>query len=66
MAALTQEQIDEFWANGVLVVEGAVSDKEIADLKQVFEKWLEESRSYSKDYGETLDGRPRFDLVAGP
>ena len=56
MAALTQEQIDKFWADGVLVVEDAVSAKELADLKQVFEGWLEESRSYSKDYGETLDG----------
>ena len=65
MAALTQEQIDKFWTNGVLVVEDAVSDRELADLKQVFESWLEESRSYSKDYGETLDGRPRFDLQPG-
>ena len=26
---------------------------------------MEESRSYIKDYGETLDGRPRFDLQPG-
>ena len=65
MAALTQEQIDKFWTDGVLVVEDAVSAKELADLRQVFEGWLEESRSYSKDYGETLDGRPRFDLQPG-
>ena len=49
----------------MLVVEDAVSAKELSDLKQVFEGWLEESRSYSKDYGETLDGRPRFDLQPG-
>ncbi len=65
MGALTQQQIDKFWADGVLVVEDAVSAKELADLKQVFEGWLEESRSYSKDYGETLDGRARFDLQPG-
>jgi len=62
MAALSQEQINKFWDDGVLVVEGAVSAKELSDLKQVFEGWVEESRLHSKDYGETLDGRPRFDL----
>ena len=65
MGALTQEQIAKFWADGVLVVEGAVSDKELSDLKNVFEGWVEDSRSYSEDYGETLDGRPRFDLQPG-
>ena len=34
---IISEQIDEFWANGVLVVERAVSDQELANLKQVFE-----------------------------
>ena len=37
MAALSQEQINKFWDDGVLVVEGAVSAKELSDLKQVFE-----------------------------
>ena len=31
----------------------------------VFLGWVEESRSHSEDYGETLDGRPRFDLQPG-
>ena len=29
MAALTQEQIDKFWSDGVLVVEDAVSAKNL-------------------------------------
>ena len=65
MGTLTQKQIENFWADGVLVVEDAVSAKELTDLKKVFEGWVEESRSYTKDYGETLDGRPRFDLQSG-
>ena len=65
MGALKQEQIGKFWADGVLVAEDAVSAKELSDLKQVFEVWIEDSRSYSEDYGETLDGRPRFDLQPG-
>ena len=43
MASLTQEQIDKFWSEGVLVVESAVSATELADLKQVFKGWVEES-----------------------
>ena len=65
LSALTQEQTDKFWSDGVLVVENAVSAKELADLKKVFKGWVEESRYYSEDYGETLDGRPRFDLQPG-
>jgi ectoine hydroxylase-related dioxygenase (phytanoyl-CoA dioxygenase family) len=65
MGTLKQEQIDKFWADGVLVVEDAVTATELADLKQVFQGWLKVSRSYSKDYGKTLDGRPRFDLQPG-
>ena len=65
MGALTQEQIGKFWADGVLVAEDAVSAKELSELKQVFEGWVEDSCSYSEDYGETLDGRPRFDLQPG-
>ena len=65
MGALTKEQQDKFWADGVLVVEDAVSATDLAELRMVFEGWLDESRSHSKDYGETLDGRPRFDLQPG-
>ena len=65
MGALTKEQQDKFWADGVLVVEDAVSAADLVELRMVFEGWLDESRSHSKDYGETLDGRPRFDLQPG-
>ena len=65
MGTLTQKQTENFWADGVLVVEDAVSAKELTDLNNVFEGWVEDSRSYTKDYGETLDGRPRFDLQPG-
>ena len=37
MGTLTQKQIENFWADGVLVVEDAVSAKELTDLKKVFE-----------------------------
>ena len=53
MGALSQEQIDKFWGDGVLVAEDAVSAKELSCLKQVFEGWVEDSRSYSRVIGLT-------------
>lgn len=65
MVHLTQEQKDQFWRDGVLVVEDAVTPEELAALRAVFAEWVEESRNHDTDYGETLDGRPRFDLQPG-
>jgi len=62
---LAQEQKDQFWRDGVLVVEDAVTSEQLADLRSEFADWVEESRSFSDDYGETMDGRPRFDLQPG-
>lgn len=65
MAYLSQEQKDQFWRDGVLVVEDAVTPKQLDDLRKVFAEWVEESRNHTQDYGETLDGRARFDLQPG-
>lgn len=65
MGFLTQEQKDRFWQDGVLVLEDAVSADQLAELRLEFDGWVEESRSHTEDYGETLDGRPRFDLQPG-
>lgn len=62
---LSQQQIDEFWATGVLVVENAVNDEQLAALRHDFSKWVEESRAHAGNFGETIDGRARFDLEAG-
>ena len=34
-------------------------------MKSDFANWVEESRSHEESYGETIDGRPRFDLEPG-
>jgi len=65
MGLLTQAQIDKFWRDGVLVVENAVSAIQLSALRTEFQTWVEESRSHSSDYGETRDGRRRFDLQPG-
>ncbi len=65
MNKLTQSQKDQFWRDGVLVVENAVDPQDLASLKKQFATWVEQSRQEADDYGETLDGRPRFDLQPG-
>ena len=65
MGLLSLSQKDAFWNDGVLVVEDAVSDTQLEQLRSVFTGWVEESRSHTEDYGETLDGRARFDLQPG-
>jgi len=65
MPYLSQQQKDQFWRDGVLVVEKAVTVDQLAELRKEFSAWVQESRSYSEDYGDTLDGRRRFDLQPG-
>lgn len=65
MAILSQEQIDQFWRDGVLTVENAVTPEQLQGLKRDFDGWVEESRAHDAPYGETLDGRIRFDVQPG-
>ncbi len=65
MPALTSTQIDFFNENGYLVVENAVSQDVLAELRDDFAAWVEESRAQTSAYGEAFDGRPRFDLESG-
>ncbi|WLS79566.1 phytanoyl-CoA dioxygenase family protein [Erwinia pyri] len=59
---IEQWQIDQFHQQGFLVVEDVLSAEEIAALQHDFDQWVEESRAQTEAYGETLDGRARFDM----
>jgi len=65
VARLEQTQIDFFNDNGYLVVENAVDSASLTNLTADFAKWVDESRDHSEAYGESFDGRPRFDLEGG-
>ncbi len=65
MATLTQDQMDQFWRDGVLTVADAITPEELSALRETFNGWVQDSRAHSDDYGETLDGRARFDLEPG-
>jgi ectoine hydroxylase-related dioxygenase (phytanoyl-CoA dioxygenase family) len=64
MHTLSAAQRKQFWSDGYLVVENAVDTDSLQQMRADFEHWVEESRGHSKPYGDTLDGRPRFDLEA--
>ncbi len=65
MAALSKEQQEQFWRDGFLVVENAVDGETLKALQTDFTNWVEESRHHGQAYGDTLDGRPRYDLEPG-
>ena len=62
---LSQNQKKQFWTDGFLLVENAINDRQLKNLKKTFLDWVNQSRNYKTDYGETMDGRPRFDLQPG-
>ena len=65
MAVLTQAQKDAFWRDGYLMVEDAVTPKQLAALRGEIVGWVEQSRGHTAPFGPpTVDGRPRFDMGA--
>ena len=62
---LTDRQVAEFWRDGVVTVPDAVNPTQLAALRADLDGWVKESRSHEEPWGETLDGRPRFDVQPG-
>lgn len=65
MPVLTKDQIRRYREDGCLVVADAVDPALLQALRSDFEGWVEESRHHDRPYGETIDGRPRFDVEPG-
>ncbi len=65
MATLSEAQKEEFFRDGYLVVEDVVDTALLHTMKDDFSNWVEESRDHTEPYGETINGRPRFDLEPG-
>jgi ectoine hydroxylase-related dioxygenase (phytanoyl-CoA dioxygenase family) len=60
---LGQREIDTFWRDGYVCVENALSPEQLAALRAQLDTWIEESRHHPGPFGETFDGRPRFDVA---
>ncbi|MDH3448635.1 MAG: phytanoyl-CoA dioxygenase family protein, partial [Gammaproteobacteria bacterium] len=62
---LSDRQKALFDEQGYLLVENALGGEQLREMRQQFADWVEESRSHEEAYGETVDGRARFDLEPG-
>jgi ectoine hydroxylase-related dioxygenase (phytanoyl-CoA dioxygenase family) len=62
MTTLPQDLIDSFRRDGTIVADDAITPAQLAALRAEFDGWWEESRNHDRNYGEMIDGRPRFDL----
>ncbi len=62
---LSKDRIDDFRRDGFVVVEGAVTQKQLGALNAEIAQWVAESRNHAEPFGPpTIDGRPRFDMGA--
>lgn len=60
---LSKTQVEDFWRDGYLVVEDAVTPDQLAALRGEIDDWVEQSRAHTQPFGPpTIDGRPRFDM----
>jgi ectoine hydroxylase-related dioxygenase (phytanoyl-CoA dioxygenase family) len=64
MTTLTRQQIEQFREEGYVVAQAGVTPRQLASLNEQLDAWIEESRLHAKNFGETIDGKARFDLEA--
>ena len=62
MSKLSQQQQEKFWEDGFLVVNNVITPELLSKLASDFSEWVAESTNHQAPYGETINGKPRFDL----
>jgi ectoine hydroxylase-related dioxygenase (phytanoyl-CoA dioxygenase family) len=62
---LSPQDRELFAEQGYLLVENSVTPDQLDALRHQFAEWVDESKNDSEAYGETIDGRARFDLEPG-
>ncbi len=62
---LTPAERRQFDEQGYVVLRQIVAAERLAALRRQIEIWIEESRGHAGNYGETPDGKARFDLEVG-
>ena len=62
---LSAEERRQYRDEGWLIARGVASESELAEMGGQLEDWIEESRAQSRNYGDTPDGKARFELPAG-
>ena len=56
---------DTYRRDGYVYVPDALTPGQLEALRADFEGWVAESRQHGEPYGETVDGRARFDIEPG-
>ena len=53
---------EDFNRDGFVMMKNAVSDTQLKAMRAKLDNWVDESRKYTENFGEQMDGRPRFDI----
>ncbi|MCP5025887.1 MAG: phytanoyl-CoA dioxygenase family protein [Actinomycetia bacterium] len=59
---LTVADTEAYRVNGYCFVDNALAPTQLEALRTDFAAWVDESRAHTEPYGQTPDGRSRFDL----
>lgn len=62
---VSQNLINDFNRDGYVMMPDAISSEQVKTLTRVLDGWTEDSRAHAGPYGQTMDGRPRFDVQPG-
>ncbi len=62
MSVLSNTDRETFWEQGWIVLEDAVSPDQLSALRADMADWVAESRAHERNFGRTINDKPRFDL----
>tara|TARA_B100001123_G_C15194161_1_gene980653 strand:+ start:393 stop:1268 length:876 start_codon:yes stop_codon:yes gene_type:complete len=62
---LTKEQVKTYVRDGFVIVPKVISSDKLQAMRDELNKWIEESKNYRDNYGDTPNGKARFDLEGG-
>ncbi|MBO68250.1 MAG: restriction endonuclease subunit S [Acidiferrobacteraceae bacterium] len=60
---LSEQSVRDYRRNGFLLVQDALPDESLAVLRRELDGWITESIQHQCSWGETIDGRARFDVA---
>jgi phytanoyl-CoA hydroxylase len=56
------DYVNSFENDGYVVMDNAITADQLAALNDQLRRWVDESRQHVSNFGEIMDGRPRFDV----
>ena len=59
---ILQNYVTSFERDGYAVMKNAITDEQLSMLKEQLGRWVNLSREHGSNFGEIMDGRPRFDV----